>query len=58
MYAKGYGLNGRSLQSKNKVLQECNEQGLVVVRISVNRQGDVVLAEPGIGDYKYSSMFA
>ena len=46
-YAKGYGLNGRSLQSKGKVLQECNEQGLVVVRISVNRQGDVVLAEPG-----------
>ena len=47
-YAKGYGLNGRSLQSKGKVLQECNEQGLVVVRISVNRQGDVVLAEPGV----------
>ena len=34
---KSYGLNGRSLQSKGKVLQECNEQGLVVVRISVNR---------------------
>tara|TARA_B100000886_G_scaffold123547_1_gene83229 strand:- start:5957 stop:6796 length:840 start_codon:yes stop_codon:yes gene_type:complete len=47
-YAKGYGLNGRSLQSKGKVLQECNEQGLVVVRISVDRQGDVVLAEPGV----------
>ena len=47
-YAKGYGLNGRSLQSKGKVLQECNEQGLVVVRISVNRQGDVILAEPGV----------
>ena len=47
-YDKGYGLNGRSLQSKGKVLQECNEQGLVVVRISVDRQGDVVLAEPGV----------
>ena len=47
-YAKEYGLNGRSLQSKGKVLQECNEQGLVVVRISVNRQGDVILAEPGV----------
>ena len=47
-YTKGYGLNGRSLKFKGKVLQECNEQGLVVVRISVNRQGDVVLAEPGV----------
>ena len=47
-YAKGYGLNGRSLKSKGKVLQECNEQGLVVVRVSVNRQGEVVSAEPGV----------
>ena len=47
-YTKGYGLNGRSLKSKGKVLQECNEQGLVVVRISVNRQGEVVSAEPGV----------
>ena len=45
---KSYGLNGRSLQSKGKVLQECNEQGLVVVRISVNRNGEVVTAEPGV----------
>ena len=45
---KGYGLNGRSLRSKGKVLQECNEQGLVVVRISVNRKGEVVTAEPGV----------
>ena len=45
---KSYGLNGRSLQSKGKVLQECNEQGLVVVRIGVNRQGDVISAEPGV----------
>ena len=45
---KSYGLNGRSLQSKGKVLQECNEQGLVVVRISVNRKGEVVNAEPGV----------
>ena len=47
-YTKGYGLNGRSLQSKGKVLQECNEQGLVVVRISVDRQGEVISAEPGV----------
>ena len=45
---KSYGLNGRSLQSKGKVLQECNEQGLVVVRISVNSKGEVVTAEPGV----------
>ena len=47
-YTKSFGLNGRSLQSKGKVLQECNEQGLVVVRIGVNRQGDVISAEPGV----------
>ena len=47
-YTKGFGLIGRSLQSKGKVLQECNEQGLVVVRIGVNRQGDVISAEPGV----------
>ena len=47
-YTKGFGLSGRSLQSKGKVLQECNEQGLVVVRIGVNRQGDVISAEPGV----------
>lgn len=45
---KEYGLNGRSLQTKGKVLQECNEQGLVVVRISVDRQGNVVSADPGV----------
>ena len=45
---KSYGLNGRSLQSKGKVMQECNEKGLVVVRISVNRKGEVVTAEPGV----------
>ena len=48
IYTKGFGLSGRSLQSKGKVLQECNEQGLVVVRIGVNRQGDVISAEPGV----------
>ena len=46
-YTKGFGLNGRIIQSKGKVLQECNEQGLVVVRVGVNRQGDVISAEPG-----------
>lgn len=38
---KGWGLNGRSLRSKDKVVQKCNEQGIVVVQITVNRSGNV-----------------
>ena len=45
---KGYGLNGRNLQSNGKVVQECNQEGIVVVRITVNSQGNVVFAEPGV----------
>jgi hypothetical protein len=45
---KGFGLNGRKLESKGKVVQECNQQGVVVVRITVDRNGDVVAAEPGV----------
>ena len=45
---KGYGLNGRNLQSNGKVIQECNQEGTVVVRITVNNQGKVVFAEPGV----------
>jgi colicin import membrane protein len=45
---KGYGLNGRSLQSSGKVVQDCNQEGTVVVRITVNTFGDVIQAEPGI----------
>ena len=45
---KGYGLNGRNLQSNGKVVQECNQEGTVVVRITVNNQGKVVFAEPGV----------
>lgn len=45
---KGYGLNGRNLQSNGKVVQECNQEGIVVVRITVNNQGKVVFAEPGV----------
>ncbi len=45
---KGFGLNGRRLESRGKVTQQCNQQGVVVVRITVNRQGDVVQAEPGV----------
>ena len=45
---KGYGLNGRNLQSNGAVTQECNEEGTVVVRITVNQQGQVIAAEPGV----------
>lgn len=44
----GYGLNGRSLVSKGKVKQECNEEGRVVVKIIVDRNGNVVSATPGV----------
>lgn len=44
----GYGLNGRSLVNKGKVQQECNESGIVVVKIVVDRNGKVISAEPGV----------
>ena len=44
----GYGLNGRSLVSKGKVQQECNQEGRVVVKIVVDRNGKVISATPGV----------
>lgn len=44
----GYGLNGRSLSNKGAVKQECNEEGRVVVKIVVDRNGNVVSAQPGV----------
>jgi len=44
----GYGLNGRSLVNKGKVPQECNEAGRVVVKIIVDKNGNVVSATPGV----------
>lgn len=44
----GFGLNGRRLLSNSSKEQECNEEGVVVVRISVNRQGRVTHAVPGV----------
>ena len=46
--SKGFGLNGRQLESRGKVTQQCNQEGVVVVRITVSRAGDVVKAEPGV----------
>ncbi|MDT0559397.1 energy transducer TonB [Ichthyenterobacterium sp. W332] len=44
----GYGLNGRGRPTKKIFEQDCNEFGLVVVRIEVNNQGKVISAEPGV----------
>ena len=44
----GYGLNGRGRPQKTIFKQDCNEYGIVVVRIKVNRNGEVISVEPGI----------
>ncbi|HLV13951.1 MAG TPA: hypothetical protein VKY41_02140 [Xanthomarina sp.] len=44
----GYGLKGRGAPTKKVFKQECNESGMVIVRIVVNRNGDVVEAVPGV----------
>ncbi|MGB5497491.1 MAG: energy transducer TonB [Maribacter sp.] len=44
----GYGLSGRSLVSKGKVQQDCNQEGRVVVKIVVDRNGKVISASPGV----------
>ena len=44
----GFGLNGRSLQNQGSVTQECNQEGVVVVRITVDENGSVVAAEAGV----------
>ena len=44
----GFGLNGRNLESNGAVKPECNEEGKVVVRIIVNKTGNVINAEAGV----------
>ena len=44
----GYGLNGRGVPTRKVYKQDCNESGLVVVRIEVDRSGKVVKADPGV----------
>lgn len=44
----GFGLKGRSKTSNQKFMQECNEEGLVVVRIEVDNSGKVINAVPGV----------
>ncbi len=43
----GYGLNGRGKASYQLLKQECNESGLVIVKIVVNNNGNVIEAIPG-----------
>ncbi|MFV0541793.1 MAG: energy transducer TonB [Aestuariibaculum sp.] len=44
----GYGLNGRGKATYKTIKQDCNESGLVIVRIVVNQSGNVVEATPGV----------
>lgn len=43
----GYGLGGRGKPSKTIFRQDCNEYGLVIVKIEVDRSGKVTSATPG-----------
>lgn len=43
----GYGLNGRGIARYQTFKQDCNESGMVIVEIAVNREGNVVEAKPG-----------
>ncbi|MCM4157465.1 energy transducer TonB [Gramella sp. AN32] len=43
-----YRLGGRSALNKAKIPQDCNESGIVVVKIEVDQQGRVVNATPGM----------
>ena len=44
----GFGLNGRGRPTNRIYKQDCNEYGLVVVKIEVDKQGKVTKAEPGV----------
>ena len=45
----GWGLAGRKLAGNTKKQQDCNESGTVVVKIWVNRSGNVIKAERSQG---------
>ncbi|KAB1067525.1 energy transducer TonB [Tamlana haliotis] len=44
----GYGLKGRGRASFERMKQDCNESGMVIVKIVVNQNGNVVEATPGV----------
>lgn len=43
-----YNLAGRKALSKPKQQPDCEEEGIVVVRIEVNQKGEVIKATPGV----------
>lgn len=43
----GFGLGGRGRPTKTIFKQDCNEYGLVIVRIEVDKSGRVIKATPG-----------
>jgi outer membrane biosynthesis protein TonB len=43
-----YKLGGRKALNKTKYTQECNESGIVVVKIEVDRNGNVIKATAGV----------
>ncbi|MBP2831106.1 energy transducer TonB [Aquimarina sp. U1-2] len=43
-----YRLGGRKALNKEKFVQDCNESGIVVVKIEVNQSGNVIKATPGV----------
>jgi len=43
-----YNLNGRSALSKPKPIYDCPEEGRVVVKVRVDRNGKTIDAEPGV----------
>lgn len=44
-----WGLKGRKLATTSQKVQDCNEYGIVVVKIYVNKQGNVIKAERAQG---------
>ena len=40
-----WGLSGRKLSAPAKEVQDCNEEGRVVIQVTVNRSGNVIKAE-------------
>jgi outer membrane biosynthesis protein TonB len=44
----GYGLKGRGKATYKTQKQDCNEEGMVIVKIIVNRDGRVIEATPGV----------
>jgi hypothetical protein len=51
---KGYGLSGRDKVAGRGIVQDCNEEGTVIVEIYVDRTGRVTKAKAGIKGSSYT----